>query len=554
MKINGSAFALLLAVSAAALTACGGAGGGLTPPANSAQGGTGIASGTPTPRPSVSPSPYRTPYPTGSPFHTPYPTGSPYHTPSPTASPVPTPSAVPTPFGVLSACVQTGPSVCAPVSNASAVPYDAPLILHLAKGPVQTVASVSPSETVYAYGGVGANSVGIRWRRTPGVMYTITTNGATFNVTTQSPVPMPQVNHPPSPRSRYCVMGHTWTLQEQTIRNCDQNPCQNIPNGPANALIDSAEQAAANAGATCARVEIQASFIWGGLQGNLNGLDANWTTYDYIATHLAQHGISMFPIILQYGGTRFQQTVGMNKAFANVSDYGTYAGTVTQWIVQHNQQMAQQNLPQITQVELLNEPNQSYWFYDSDTGPGIAAFLRAGYAAVKANDPSLFVYGPALANGGGEHTNMFSDMTNIYAAGCRTGNCWDGISIHNFAWQMDPTVYWGPTFEGQWQNYKGIEAIANANNDSGVKICLTESGFASDQNDAWSEDPQVAALDMSLAYGTAFADPQIACIVNASIWDGDDGGGSYSAIGLGSTTSGSWVNDPRYQSFGSWAL
>lgn len=551
MKFNASLTAICLALSAAVLSACGGGGGGVTPPPNSnPQGGNIVTIPTPTPAPKHNGSPYPLASPT--PYRTPNPTSSPSGSPSSTPSPVP--SAVPTPFDVLSACVQTGPSTCVSVKNGQAVPYDGPLILHLASGPVKTVASVTPAATVYAYGGVGANSVGVRWRRTPGVMYTVTSNGATFSVTTESPVAMPPASHPPSPSQRYCVMGHTWTLEEQYSRDCSHNPCINVPNGPANALIDSAEQAAANAGATCARVEIQASFIWGGTTGNLNGSGANWTTYDYISTHLAQHGISMFPIILQYGGARIQRTVGPNNAFADAADYGTYAGTVTNWIAQHNLQMAGEHLPQITQVELMNEPNQSYWFMDADTGAGIAAFLQAGYPAVKANDSSLFVYGPGLANGGGSHTNMFSDLGNIYAAGCRTGNCWDGLSVHNFAWQMDPTVYWGPTFEGQWQNYKGIEAIANTNHDSGVKICLTETGFASDANDAWSEDPQVAARDLSLAYSTALADPQIGCIVNASIWDGDDGGGSYSAIGIGTTAGGAWQNDPRYGAFQSWAL
>ncbi len=452
---------------------------------------------------------------------------------------------------IQSACTTITPTLCYPIQNGGTMPYDTPLVLRFAAGPVQTSASVSPAATVYAYGGVGANSVAIRWRRTPGVAYVVSSNGATFTVTTPAQVYMPPVSHPPAPKGRYCVMGHTWTLEEQTIRDCSHNPCQNLPNVPANTLIDSAEQAAANAGATCARVEIQASFIWGGLQGNLNGLDANWTAYDYIATHLAQHGIAMFPIILQYGGSRIQQTIGMNKAFANATDYGTYAATVTRWIVAHNAQMAQQSLPQIAQVELMNEPNQSYWFMDSDTGAGIAAFLKAGYPAVKAADPSLTVYGPGLANGGGNHTNLFTDLTNIYASGCKIGACWDGLSVHNFAWQMPPSVSWGLTYENQWLNYKGVEAIA-AQNGERPPICLTETGFASDTS-AYGLDPQVAAHDLSAAYGVALQDPQIACIVNASIWDGDDGGGPFSAIGLGSIASGSWVNDPRYDAFHAWA-
>ncbi len=455
-------------------------------------------------------------------------------------------------MGVLSACAVVGPSICTPVTNGGTIPYDAPLVLHLASGPVATTASVSPGATVYAYGGVGANSVGVRWRRTPGVMYTVATNGATFSVTTANPVAMPPVTGIVPTPGKHCVMGHSWTLNEQTVRDCSTNPCKNVPDAVKNALIDSAEQAVANAGATCARVEIQASYIWGGTTGSLDGTGADFTRYDYISTHLAEHGIAMMPTILQYGGARIQSTVGMNKAFTSAADYGTYVATVARWIVQHNAQMAASGLPQITHVELMNEPNQSYWFMDSDTGAGIAAFLKAGYAAMKSAAPSIFVYGPGLANGGGQHTNLFTDLSNIYASGCRVGTCWDGISIHNFAWQTDPTVYYGPTYENQWQNYRGAESIAASNGDSGVKICLTETGFASDTS-AWGEDPLVAARDMSLAYGISNGDPQIACIVNASVWDGDDGGGPFAAIGLGSIASGAFVPDPRYQAFQAWA-
>lgn len=548
-----------MAVAAALLTACGGGGGGggvLPASSQNAKSSTGTGGTSSTPAPSDGLS---TPTPGPNTQSSPAPTASPKAgaTSAPTATTAPATPAPGTPApgtppptsnSVSSACAIVSPSNCVAIADGGTIPYDAPLVLHLASGPVTTTASVSPAATTYGYGGVGHNSVAIRWRRAPGTMYTVTSNGAVFHVTTANPVAMPAISGAGGPPGRYCVMGHTWTLEYQTIRVGSTNQ----PDTAKNALIDSAEQQAANAGATCARVEIQASFIWGGTVGNLDGTNADFSRYDYIATHLAQHGISMMPTIIQYGGSRIQSTVGMNKAFTSATDYATYATTVTRWIVQHNAQMAAQGLPQITTIELMNEPNQSYWFMDSDTGAGIASFLKAGYAAVKSVDPNLFVYGPGLANGGGQHTNLFSDLSNIYAAGCRIGVCWDGLSIHNFAWQTDPTVYYGPTYEAQWQNYKGVESIAASNGDSGVKICLTETGFASDTS-AWGEDPQVAARDMSLAYGLAAADPQIGCVVNASIWDGDDGGGPFAAIGLGDISSGAFVADPRYQVFQSWA-
>ncbi len=352
-----------------------------------------------------------------------------------------------------------------------------------------------------------------------------------------------------SSAGRYCVMGHSWTLQEQTMRVGNQN----VPVESRNAAIDSAEEAAAQAGATCARVEIQASFIWGGLQGSLSGDRAGFGRYDYIADHLAQHGIAMFPIILQYGGARFVPTAdGGNRAFTSAGDYAEFARTVTNWILRHNGEMAGEHLPQITRVELMNEPNQSYWFMQPDDAPTIAQFLKAGYAAVKSADPDLFVFAPGLADGGRHHTNMFAILSGLYAAGCRRGVCWDGISVHNFAWRTNPQEYRGPDYENQWLNYRGAEAIAAANGDRGVKICLTETGFASGDA-SWGEDPAVAAQHMAQAYAISAADPQVACIVNASIWNGDDGGGPFGAIGLGTLQDDRFVPNERYQVFAKFA-
>ncbi len=349
------------------------------------------------------------------------------------------------------------------------------------------------------------------------------------------------------PAGRYCVMGHSWTLQEKTLRVGHEN----VPLEAKNALIDAAEQAAADAGATCARVEIQASFIWGGTRGALSGEGANFSRYDYIATHLAQHGIALVPVILQYGGSRIQTTSGRNRAFTSAYDYGTYAGTVARWIADHNGQMAAQRLPQITRVELMNEPNQSYWFAQPNDPATIADFLKAGYSAVKSVDRELFVFAPGLANGGHSHSNLFLVLRGLYQAGCKAGTCWDGLSVHNFAWAQDPDDYHGADFENQWQNYRGVETIAAANGDAGIKLCLTETGFTT--AGPLPETPAAAAAHMDRAYALAYQDPQIACIVNASIWDGDDGGGPFGALGLGRLEGDKFVPNERYAVFEKWA-
>jgi len=354
--------------------------------------------------------------------------------------------------------------------------------------------------------------------------------------------------HAARTRPEFCVMGHSWTLQQQTVRMGNQN----VPVQARNDLIDAAEQAVADAGATCARVEVQASFIWGGVKGRLGGENANFSRYDYIATHLAEHGIAMLPVILQYGGSRIHLTEGRNRAFTSPTDYADFAATVTRWIVDHNSQMAAAHLPQITRVELMNEPNQRYWFMEPNDPATIAQFLKAGYAGVKSVDRDLFVFAPALADGGRSHTNMFETMEGLYAAGCRIGECWDGISVHNFAWRTDPAQYEGPYYENQWQNYRGIEEIAARHGEPHVEICLTETGFTTGGGST-AESPEEAAAHMARAYEIAARDPHIACIVNASIWDGDDGGGPFGALGLGSFVDGRFVPNQRYEVFRRWA-
>lgn len=53
--------------------------------------------------------------------------------------------------------------------------------------------------------------------------------------------------------------------------------------------------------------------------------------------------------------------------------------------------------------------------------------MPAGYAAAKSANPGITVVGPALSDGG-SLVDPRTLLTNMYAAGCRTGTCWDVLS------------------------------------------------------------------------------------------------------------------------------
>jgi hypothetical protein len=230
---------------------------------------------------------------------------------------------------------------------------------------------------------------------------------------------------------------------------------------------------------------------------------------------LAAQNITLLPILEQYNGASWQTA---NQAYPAIyASPQLYANFVSA-VVTHLRTVA----PQVTRVELFNEPNLSGWWesptpaYALDDGSATAAYMLAAYAAAKAANPNITVVGPALSDGGTGVTDPRTFLTTMYAHGCRTGKCWDVLSVHPYAW-LDPTYAMASTNSSRWQVYQDLQTIAMANGDPKPHVMLTEWGFST-VNEADGFDPMVQARYMALGLNLALSDPTVDGVVWTNVY------------------------------------
>ena len=239
----------------------------------------------------------------------------------------------------------------------------------------------------------------------------------------------------------------------------------------------------------------------------------DFTQEDKIIALLATHNVTELPILEQYSGAPWQNDGQPYPAiFSSPQLYAQFVKTV----VAHLASTA----PNVKRVELFNEPNTSGWWtspnpaYAATDGSATAAYMLAGYAAAKAANRAIVVVGPALGDGGTE-VDPRTFLTNMYAAGCRTGTCWDVLSIHPYAW-LNPT-YTVSNQSNRWQIYKDLQAISIAHGDPTPHVMLTEWSFST-AAEPTGFDPNVQALYMALGMNLALADPTVDGIVWTSVY------------------------------------
>jgi hypothetical protein len=270
----------------------------------------------------------------------------------------------------------------------------------------------------------------------------------------------------------------------------------------------------------------------------------NFASYDAIVSLLAAQGITELPILDQYTGATWQ-TGGQSypAIYATPQLYAQFVSTV----VAHLAATA----PQITRIELFNEPNLTGWWsspnpaYAATDGSATAQYMLAAYAAAKSANPGITVVGPALADGGPD-LDPRTFLTTMYANGCRAGTCWDVLSVHNYAW-VDPDYAMPATASNRWQIYQDLQTIAVANGDPKPHVMLTEWGFSTSQ-DAVSFDPRVQALYMAHGLNLMLADPTIDGIVWSSPYAPGTDFWSRTAV-----TDPSFNTEPAESTFGAFA-
>jgi hypothetical protein len=139
---------------------------------------------------------------------------------------------------------------------------------------------------------------------------------------------------------------------------------------------------------------------------------------------LVQHGIK--PVIgLEAGPVQYSTVIGQLPAqqlamYQTASDFGTWCG-----VVAAHERSA---FPSVSQFSLPgNEVNSNPQLFPGGNSQ-IAAYSEACYAAIKAANPSAYVYGFELNMDGSLNAPGF--VQQMAALGCRVGTCYDGIALH----------------------------------------------------------------------------------------------------------------------------
>ncbi|MDQ1401774.1 MAG: polysaccharide biosynthesis protein PslG [Actinomycetota bacterium] len=125
--------------------------------------------------------------------------------------------------------------------------------------------------------------------------------------------------------------------------------------------------------------------------------------------------------------------------------------------------------------ELWNEPNLGSFWQPAANAAGYTALLKAGYAAVKAADPSSLVLsaGMAPATDSGTSISPVSFIKGIYAAGGK--GSFDAVAIHPYSYPaqpMDPNTSSWNTF----YRMPLVHDVMTANGDGAKQVWATEYG------------------------------------------------------------------------------
>jgi len=237
----------------------------------------------------------------------------------------------------------------------------------------------------------------------------------------------------------------------------------------------------------------------------------DWSQVDRILDKLGARGMTVLPIVDQYCSPPWANgNAPYPYIWERPADYASFAGAIAAHLTSR--------YAGVTRLELFNEPNGSgFWMnrnasYAATDGSATAPYMSAAYAAVKSAAPQLIVVGPALD--GGSAASQF--LSNLYAHGCRTGECWDVLSVHNYGWR-NPAFQVASSSVNQWNVYQQLQQIATEHGDATPHVMLTEWGFST-YNSVDGFDPAVQAQYVAIGFNLMLADPTIDGIVYVNVY------------------------------------
>lgn len=177
----------------------------------------------------------------------------------------------------------------------------------------------------------------------------------------------------------------------------------------------------------------------------------SFTRFDTIYNDAQARGIQLIAMLPQWGapvwiGIDYQSPMGADN----------YAAYVSQ-VVRHFK-------GKILIYELGNEPDLALFWPPSPDAASYSAYLKAGYEAVKSNDPNASVLTAGLTD------NAVAFLTGMYSNGAK--GYFDYLAFHPYSWPNSPDGNSGFATMNQ------LNAIMSANGDL-KPIMVTEVGWPS---------------------------------------------------------------------------
>jgi hypothetical protein len=184
-----------------------------------------------------------------------------------------------------------------------------------------------------------------------------------------------------------------------------------------------------------------------------NGGGYHWGDLDALICGEIRNNI-LPTIDLQAGPVEYSGT--QNALYKSPADFGTFAGALAAHLNAAFPTVMRWTIP-------INEPNTlnsgtTYpdWVCTLATNPttcngpaGIAAYMKAGYQAIKAVNSNYIVYGPQLNMD--QSALPVGFMQSLMGAGCRVGVCYDGIDLHAAPNVNDPHANYDASDPGYQQ-------------------------------------------------------------------------------------------------------
>jgi hypothetical protein len=222
-------------------------------------------------------------------------------------------------------------------------------------------------------------------------------------------------------------------------------------------------------------------FPWAYAEPERGRLD--WTHADLVVNHARAQGLTVIarlgyvPAWARPAGTGF-----LYLDEAHYADFARFAGA-----------FAERYKDRVAYVIIWNEPNLRHEWGDRDVDPAsYVELLRAGYAAIKAADPTMQVLAGALAptlapEGSPDGMDDLIYLRRMYEAGL--SDAMDILAVHAYGWSFpaddppDPAVV----------NFRRTElqrAIMVEFGDAGKPIIITEGGW--NDHPRWSKSVRPA--------------------------------------------------------------